>query len=356
VLRLILSVRYGVMAERNIILCVGSRQDPHVNAVQSYLRDINSELKLILFNPLCTNHYIDITIGNDSLYSCVITTGEQRTCAESVRAVWYRWKPKKFSAGDSVDDAFIAKDFALEEWKNVMQSTEVFIPRALWMNRLRSVEQIQSKAFQLRLAQGCGLKIPLTKITNDSASVQSLFAASPPVRVISKPLTPLFIPPTKRVRPREISLEYVIAASSTISIFPGIFQELIERDVDLCVVVVKDVVVAARVHPKKCFGHTANKVAESDAEAIGRGTYKISDWLEKCILSFHHKAGLVFAVYDFLEVGEDEFIFLDCNPCGSWLCLDYSTGLEITRLVAEALAGITRHNATMSVLKQFENL
>lgn len=342
------------MAERNIILCVGSRRDPHVNEVQAYLRGINSDLKLILFNPLCVNHYIDITVTSSSS-SCVITTGDHQTMAESVRAVWYLWHPRKFSDGDSLDGAFIAKDFALEEWSNVMQSLQVFLPRAIWMNKFKSVQQIKSKAFQLHLAQACGLKIPLTKITNDPASVQSLFACrgteAPAVRLVSKPLTPLFIPPTQRVRPREISLEYATDASSTISIFPGIFQELIERNVDLCVIVVDDKVFSARVHPKKSFGPSKNDTNLADDEMFGE--CKISDYLEKCILSFHRKAGLVFGVYDFLVLENSEVVFLDCNPYGSWLALEYSTQMQITRAVAETLAGTVQN---CQALKEFENL
>lgn len=345
------------MADRNIILCVGSRKDPHVNEVQAYLRGINSDLKLILFNPLCVNHFVDITVDNNSSSSCVLTTGEHRTMADSVRAVWYRWFPRKFSSGDAVDNAFIAKDFALEEWKSVMQSVDVFLPRALWMNKLKNVQQISSKVFQLHLAQACGLKIPLTKITNDAVSVNSLFTAGrhTPDRVVSKPLTPLFIPPTKRVRPREITSSYLIEASPTISIFPGIFQELIESDVDLRVVVVKDKVFSARILPKKSFGLPIDKTDQPiDEEDSVYGACQIPDSLKNCILSFHHKAELVFGVYDFLEVKKGEFIFLDCNPCGSWLTLEYATGLEITRAVAETLACTAQENG--EALKQFENL
>lgn len=346
------------MAEKNIILCVGSRKDPHVNEVQAYLRGINSDLKLILFNPLCVNHFIEITVDNNSKPTCVFTTGEHRTVAESVRSIWYRWFPRKFSDGDGIDDAFIAKDFALEEWKNVMQSVDVFLPRALWMNKLKHVEQIKSKGYQLHLAQACGMKIPLTKITNDGASAYSLFSCGrhTPDRIVSKPLTPLHIPPTKRVRPREITSNYPIEASSTISIFPGIFQELIESDVGLCVIVVNDKIFSARTRPKKSFGPPQtdkNAIYEEDSAIYG--ACKIPEYLEKSILNFHQKAGLVFAVYDFLEDDAGECIFLDCNPCGPWLTLEYTTGLQVTKAVAQTLAGATDHQNNQA-LKQFENL
>ena len=112
-----------------------------------------------------------------------------------------------------------------------------------------------------------------------------------------------------------------------------------------------EVIFAARIRPKKSF-RRAEELGGTDKDSNEPhfGTCKIPESLEKSILCFQRKAGLVFGVYDFLEVKENEFVFMDCNPCGSWLSLEYDTGLDISSLVAETLAG---NNAA---LKQFENL
>ena len=234
------------MANQSVILCIGTTNDLHVKVVEAQLKDIDNAVKFIVFNPLSRDHYIDITLGSNSQLNCAISVGEQRIYSECIRAVWYRWQPEKFSSGDSMHDV-MAKDFVLEEWRNVILSLKALMPHAIWMNSLQNIEQINSKAFQLRLALECGLQIPLSKITNDAASVHSLFVSQPARRIISKPLIPLFMPPDKRVRSREISQQFAVACSPRISTFPGVFQELVTRRSDLCIAVVGENVFAARV-------------------------------------------------------------------------------------------------------------
>jgi hypothetical protein len=338
-------------AKQNVILCVGTNYDPHINAVEAKAKLMANDLKFVLFNPLRNDHYIDITLENNRPFSCVITVGDEQVSSDCIRTVWYRWKPEKFYTGDSMYDA-LAKDFALEEWKNVIQSLAGFVSDVVWMNPLLNIEQIRSKALQLRLAQECGLKIPMSKITNDAASVQSLFS-KPAVRIVSKPLTSLLIPPNERIRPKEISRQYTMASSSRISIFPGIFQEMVTNSKDICVVIVGDAIFASRVAVKRDLGK--DEQGPGPARALNSAC-KVPELVEDGLLSFHRRAGLVFGVYNLLEVDEKEFYFLDCDPCGPWLCLEDSRAVAISEAVARTLAGSTAKENEMPCLKQFENL
>ncbi|XP_031561719.1 uncharacterized protein LOC116297599 [Actinia tenebrosa] len=333
--------------KRNVTLCIGSHHDPHINAVETKVKLLANDLKFVLFNPLRNDHYIDISLENNKPYSCVITTGDEQVSSNRVQSVWYRWKPEKFYDGDSMYDT-LTKDFALEEWKNVILSLAEFVSEAVWINPLLNIEQIKSKAFQLRLAQECGLKIPLSKITNDAASVQSLFS-KPTLRVVSKPLTPLLIPPNKRIRPKEISKEYAMASFSRISVFPGIFQEMIPNGNNIRVVIVGDVIFATRsAGTKSDLGKVEQ---DSEPTTLPRKPCKVPEVVENGLLSFHRRAGLIYGVYNLVEL-DDKLFFLDCDPCGAWLCLENGLASAVSEAVAKTLIGAKTKRNKMPCLKK----
>ena len=67
-------------------------------------------------------------------------------------------------------------------------------------------------------------------------------------------------------------------------------------------------------------------------------SHQISDSLNKRLLDFHEKAGLVYGAYDFLEC-EDDVIFLECNTGGAWLWLEQALGLKVSEHIARYLLG-----------------
>ena len=102
----------------------------------------------------------------------------------------------------------IAKDFVLKEWKSVVRSLEAFLPHAQWLNTVAVTELLNSKPFQLQLAQKVGLTVPKTTITNKPEAVKELFDKVENGRVIFKSLTPLFLPPDKLLYTTEITREF----------------------------------------------------------------------------------------------------------------------------------------------------
>ena len=71
---------------------------------------------------------------------------------------------------------------------------------------------------------------------------------------------------------------------------------------------------------------------------------QIPESAKRRLLEFHKRAGLVFASYDLLERGDDDIVFLECNPCRvAWLWLEKCLGLTVTEHVAHYLLG--EHNS-----------
>ncbi|XP_073252135.1 uncharacterized protein [Porites lutea] len=324
-----------------IILCIGSAEDPHIQEVEKNVKLLDNEARIVLFNPLCGGHFIEITVDSscELSSSCLIVVDGERIPAESIKSVWYRWKPAVLSADEDLQ-GLIAKDFVLKEWRSVVRSLEAFLPHAQWLNTVAVTELLNSKPFQLQLAQKVGLTVPKTTITNNPEAVKELFDKVENGRVIFKSLTPLFLPPDKLLYTTEITREFPSHSHNSIAQSPAIYQELVERRSDLRITVVGCEVFVARI---------ASQILEREKDRLDwrrcqdkeelYSEVQISEELKDRLLEFHRKAGLGFGAYDFLERGDD-VIFLECNPGGAWLWLEQNLGLKVSEQVAKCLLGI----------------
>lgn len=239
---------YLISAMANTILCIGSAEDPHIQEVDEHVKAMDSKARVLLFNPLCGSHFIEITAGNRSepYSSCTVVVDGDRIAADAIRSVWYRWKPAVLSADEDLQ-GLIAKDFAMKEWKSVIRSLASYLPDVRWLNPLATSELLNCKPYQLRLAQQVGLTVPQTIITNNPTAVGKLFEEVDHGRVIFKSLTPLFVPPDKLLYTTEITKEFPFASSASITRCPAIYQELVERESDLRITVVGRAVFVARI-------------------------------------------------------------------------------------------------------------
>ena len=97
-----------------IILCIGSAEDPHIQEVETNVKLLDNEARTVLFNPLGGGHFIEITVDSscEVSSSCLIVVDGERIPAESIKSVWYRWKPAVVSADEDLQGMDLAKNFA----------------------------------------------------------------------------------------------------------------------------------------------------------------------------------------------------------------------------------------------------
>ena len=97
-----------------IILCIGSAEDSHIQEVEKNVKLLDNDARIVLFNPLCGGHFIEITVDSscELSSSCLIVVDGERIPAESIKSVWYRWKPAVLSADEDLQGMDLAKNFA----------------------------------------------------------------------------------------------------------------------------------------------------------------------------------------------------------------------------------------------------
>jgi len=320
----------------NIILLIGLEEDAHIQEVQKQIKKLDSEVKVVLFNPHSDGHFMEITAGNVSELSsgCVIVVDSERIPAKSIKSVWYYLKPPMPPPEEDLRGRF-ARDFASKEWGTVLRSLRSYLSHARWLNPMAGSQLLNCKPYQLRLAQQVGLTVPKTCITNNPVAVEKIFCKVHHGRVIFKTMSPLVVPPgNMMVFTTEITKEFPSLKRTSMAQCPAIYQELVERRSDLRITVVGRAVFPVRISsqtlPEQKDRLDWRRNQDKD-ELFTKA--QISDSLNKRLLDFHEKAGLVYGAYDFLEC-EDDVIFLECNTGGAWLWLEQALGLKVSEHIA----------------------
>ena len=78
----------------NTILFIGKEEDPHIKEVYKHVKAMDNEVRVVVFDPFCGSHFIEISVGNTAELtpSCTIVVDDgERIAAETIRSVWYRF-------------------------------------------------------------------------------------------------------------------------------------------------------------------------------------------------------------------------------------------------------------------------
>ena len=192
---------------------------------------------------------------------------------------------------------------------------------SFWVNPPAAARLDTNKPFQLDLARRVGFHVPPTLFTNSPDEVAGFFdrhggdivyKSYRPERWIEGEGVPgTFVNHTASVSKEDLADRRVLAMC------PGIFQRRIDKDHELRVTMMGDTLFCVRI----------------DDSGTGKGAL---DWrsdrvgmrLSRCELAgdaramcktFMHRAGLVFACFDFIVTPAGELVFLEVNPMGQFL-------------------------------------
>lgn len=312
-----------------MILIVGSRNDPHVQAVLRCLSEATCDALLldaydVESGGFMYNHFksLEISIGREPVHLARISS------------VWWRQKAKPQVPADSAMGLY-DYSFVQREWNTVFDYLASKVGDIFAVNDRQSAKLAENKAFQLDVAGEYQFNIPKTIITNRFEDAVRFFESSGVTRCVYKSFSPYMPPNATMTYTTELDLaelsrkEFQDTADTT----PGIFQELIEPDHELRVTIVGEKVFTARIDVPD-----GQRVDWRSSQFLNRYTRAcLPKELEDELLRYHTKLGLVFAAYDFIVTKNQDLFFLEANPSGQWMWLEQQLGLPISRAVSDAL-------------------
>ncbi len=252
---------------------------------------------------------------------------------EQIGSVWYRaLHARGFPEHLSPQE----RKFAAQEAEIVFESLASVTPWA-WINDPCRHREASRKPAQLFAARRLGFAIPRTLISNDPERIEA-FRAEVGGSIIYKTLSQPYGLERGKTAFTGIVTEHERARLHLIRNSPGIFQELVPKAYEIRATVVGDRIFAAKILSQD------NEKTKLDwrlapYEVRYEPVEMPADLGEK-IRSFMSEAGLLYSCLDFIVTPEGRYVFLESNPRGQYLWIEYFTGLPITETLADALKAL----------------
>lgn len=280
-----------------------------------------SELKLILEQ------------GNDRAPSFLFSDGQQSVDLSTVKSVWYR---RFYSARlpDDLDERYAA--YSKLEVKTLLSSLFAALPQARWIDPIDRVHRAHHKVLQLELAKQAGFRVPDTLATNDPAAARRFFDAHRG-RIITKMLNAISFTDDgseQMVFTSKVAEEH-LAELDGLRFCPAVFQELVEKDVELRVAVVGERLFVASIDSRGSSG-------EVDWRRAGDLAYHfVPDQLpaevQESVLRLMRAFGLTYGSLDIIRRPDGQHVFLEVNSAGEWAWLQQMVHLPIHEALADEL-------------------
>jgi len=255
----------------------------------------------------------------------------------TLHAMWWR-RPQPFELPDTVRDPQ-DRGFAHGECAAMVAGLWSCLDAA-WVNDPDRDEIASRKMWQLRVASELGFRVPRTCMTNDPDAARA-FVAGEPGAVIFKP----FSGSPQTWRETRVLGEAESGMLDQVRPAPVIFQELIPGGIDLRVTIVGTEIFPAEIR-------ACESAYEFDFRIDTAGAPILRHELPTKIISrlrrLMARLGLSYGAVDLRLAPNGDYVFLEINPAGQWLFVEYATDQPISAALAQLLATVDRSRTTGS--------
>ena len=269
----------------------------------------------------------------DAEWSADIVYGGRHLRTTEITSIWYR-RPDRCRVLETYTPG--QRDFALRETRGTIGGVFAAI-ECLWVNHPAANAVANSKALQLQVARRGGLRTPRTLLTNDPDAARAFFAECDG-RVIYKTVTAGIVAArvptniyTSEVRPADLDqLERV-------RFVPCLFQERVDKDFELRIVVFGGRLFAARIESQQSEESRIDWRRGQRTRALSWGVYDLPPRVEAGCLSLMASLGLTFGAIDMIVTPAGDHVFLEVNPNGQWAFVEFETGLPLREALIDML-------------------
>ena len=309
-----------------MILIISHPRDLHAQKIIQILQNKGEEPYLLDLSKFPIQSTIEINYGDHNYSKYIQEEILGKVNLSNCTSVWWR-RPQPFKVHEEIVD-HENKMYVLRE------SQEVFgglwgLLKAQWMNNPQNDDLAHRKVYQLRIAQEVGLSIPDTLVTNSPESAKKFIDKQGVGHVIYKGFSGT--PQTWR-ETRLIDQEG-LEKLDLVRLAPLIFQEYVSGE-DFRVTVVGDKIFPAVIKVGK-GSYPVDFRMNYDNMKINSA--KLPKELEDKIFKLMKRLGLVYGAIDFKRNKKGAYKFLEINPAGQWLFVEYATKQPISNAIADTL-------------------
>jgi hypothetical protein len=242
-------------------------------------------------------------------------SGETSIDLSACGVVWYRRPSNEYAPlGTPTDDLrqFIHDESAYLV-ANLWHSLDVPFVNHPFKGHVASL-----KAAQLTEASRLGLRVPLTYMGNDPAAIRELWRRTGGRMVVKAFLAGMV---DTGEETRSLFTAPLTAADleddATLAACPSIWQELIEKDLEIRVTVLGDQVLAAEIHSQDDPA-TQHDWRQTTIYAIKHLPHALPGAVEAQCRALVRNFHLHYGAIDLILTPAGEYVFLENNPFGQW--------------------------------------
>ncbi len=319
------------------VLILTQPGDPHVSPIATEVRARGADV--LCFNVADFPGQVVLqTVLASAGWSGTITYQGHATSLDSLTSIWWR-RPERYKAPEIYtpgERAFLEEE-ANRGLIGVLES--LTLHQTLWVSHAHRIRSAELKPLQLAIAQHLGLRVPRTMVTNDHAAARAFYETCHG-NVILKAVSHGAIKDeerrflyTSKIRPEHLSSLRGVQATA------HLFQEYIPVCFNLRVVVIGQQIFAVELHVPQ------DEDAQIDfRRAYDRLTYRVHqlpEHLKAKVVALVRHFDLQFSSMDFLVTEEGDYIFIDLNPNGQFLWLQWHLHDQLP--LKEAMANLLVH-------------
>jgi glutathione synthase/RimK-type ligase-like ATP-grasp enzyme len=223
--------------------------------------------------------------------------------------------------------------YLLSEYESLLKNLFSTID-AKWLSNPFCIYQAENKLYQLKVAKNLGFKTPNTLVTNSKEDLKTFYFNNSK-NVVIKPLSQSRINNSNETEYifTNILKEQHIEELDKFDLTPCIFQEKIEKSIELRVTVVGENVFTAGVNSQIL------EATKTDwrKEKLEFYTEEIPNEIKEKCIALVKILNLRFGAIDLIKDKEGNYIFLEINPNGQWAWIENETGLEISDSIINEL-------------------
>lgn len=320
------------MSSRRVVLIVTNKSD--ITADLVVLEFQRRGTPYVRFNTEDFPQRVGISwrMDNHGVDGSIRLPGSELSLRDVV-SVWYR-RPGAPEIAETVRCPSL-REFAHRESQEALAGLWRTMD-CFWMSRPDAINSARYKPRQLEIASDLGLNVPKTLITNSPDEVEGMLDECG--QLIAKPLFSgeiNFGDNRKVVFTTPISRDELTARKS-IELAPTIFQEYIQKDLEIRVTVVGDKVFAASINSQDIDG-ALHDWRRAPPGSLSFRSYALTDSVSETCASLVARFGLTFGTIDMVKTPKGDYVFLELNPNGQWGWLENPTGDPYTSTIANLL-------------------
>ncbi len=231
--------------QKDTILVISNKYDYHTDGIINSLN--KTGYKIIRLN---TEDFLQnkIIINSNSAFNIQITTPEGRTInPQSVKSVYVR-RISPINT-ENIDKSF--QKFVNDEAKTVLNGLFHILLNSKWMDCPLVRQKTSNKIYQLHLALSCGLVIPKTIITNDSATIKKFCANQKIIyKTLFRPIIELE-KGTSIIHTTLLTNKLTEKLIKNANIVPCILQEYINKKYELRIHIIGEKIISVKIDSQK---------------------------------------------------------------------------------------------------------